>query len=341
MMSIFSEIYGVYFRIAARLLQKAEVDEQTVYDEIRREGFRDSVLFLPQKLIPQKDGSDWHLFSRQADGTLRSVLHHKPEPRVTLLQKRWLRAKLNDPRLALFLSDEALRVLSEQLADIKPLYLPEHFRYTDRYTDGDPFESPEYRAHFRVILHALKHHRLVKIAFQSGKGERMNVTVLPQALEYSQKNDKFRLHCRNVRGGIQRGSGLINLGRMTAVSETAETVQPERSVSELLQARRCAEPVTVRVTPERNGVERFMMQFAAYEKRSERDPKTGCCTVQLWYDSQDETEVLIQLLSFGPVLEILSPPAFRSQAAARVRQQYLLNEAAEQENGTQQKRSEP
>ena len=107
-MSIFSEIYGVYFRIAARLLQKAEVDEQTVYDEIRREGFRDSVLFLPQKLIPQKDGSDWHLFSRQADGTLRSVLHHKPEPRVTLLQKRWLRAKLNDPRLALFLSDEAL-----------------------------------------------------------------------------------------------------------------------------------------------------------------------------------------------------------------------------------------
>ena len=51
--------------------------------------------------------------------------------------------------------------------------------------------------------------------------------------------------------------------------------------------------------------------------------------------------MLIQLLSFGPVLEILSPPAFRSQAAARVRQQYLLNEAAEQENGTQQKRSEP
>ena len=46
--------------------------------------------------------------------------------------------------------------------------------------------------------------------------------------------------------------------------------------------------------------------------------------MQLWYDKQDETELLIQLLSFGPVLEILGPPAFRAQAAERVARQYAL-----------------
>ena len=49
--------------------------------------------------------------------------------------------------------------------------------------------------------------------------------------------------------------------------------------------------------------------------------------MQIRYDKQDETELLIQLLSFGPVLEILGPPDFRAQAAARVRMQYELLQA--------------
>ena len=82
--------------------------------------------------------------------------------------------------------------------------------------------------------------------------------------------------------------------------------------------------MTVRVTTERNAVERFLMEFASYEKHTERDVETGTLTVQLYYDKQDETELLIQLLSFGPVLEILGPPDFRAQAADRVLRQYEM-----------------
>ena len=80
----------------------------------------------------------------------------------------------------------------------------------------------------------------------------------------------------------------------------------------------------IRVTTERNAVERFFMEFASYEKRAERDLETGNCTVKLWYDKQDETELLIRLLSFGPVIEILGPADFRRQAAERVKRQWEM-----------------
>ena len=67
-----------------------------------------------------------------------------------------------------------------------------------------------------------------------------------------------------------------------------------------------------------------MMEFAAYEKHTVRDLETGEYTVELWYDESDETELLIQLLSFGPVIEILGPSRLRGLAKERVSRQYKL-----------------
>ncbi len=66
------------------------------------------------------------------------------------------------------------------------------------------------------------------------------------------------------------------------------------------------------------------MEFAAYEKRTEREEGSDTVTVRLWYDKKDETDLLIRLLSYGPVLEIADPPDIRAKAADRVRRQYRM-----------------
>ena len=323
-MMLFHEMYGAYFRIAARVLHEAPLHEQRLRCIIAEEGFRDSVLFVPQKLIPQADGSDWGLLRRAPDGTFSTVTKHPPVMPLTLLQKRWLKARLADPKMRLFFDDETFSALSDSLADIRPLWTPDMFRYTDSFSDGDDFSAPEYREHFRMILHAIRSGEILRIRFRTGSGKRMEMRYLPLALEYSRKNDKFRLFCSAVRGGKPADSGIINLGRITAVRKTGCLCAEKITLENWFRARRCSTPVTVRVTTERNAVERFLMEFSAYEKHTERDAATGTCTVQLWYDTQDETELLIRLLSFGPVLEILGPPAFRAQAAERVLRQYAL-----------------
>ena len=67
-----------------------------------------------------------------------------------------------------------------------------------------------------------------------------------------------------------------------------------------------------------------MTEFASYEKHAVCDPETGEYTAELIYDTIDETELLIRLLSFGPVIEIIGPKELREEAAKRVKRQYDL-----------------
>ena len=329
-MTIFHEIYGVYYRIVRHLLGKKRLTDAEVSAEIRREGFRESALFLGKKLLPgkrcpQETFTDWDLLRRNEDGTLSPVTRHEPPVPLTLLQKRWLRTKLDDPRMGLFLSQEECTALREQLSGIEPLYTPEMLRYTDQFMDGDPFGDAKYQKHFREILTAVREQSILDVSYRSGHGNALRLKVVPFRIEYSEKNDKFRVYCLVPHSRSRRKTMLLNPGRILSLYRTSERfageIRPEKYFAEL----RCQEPVTVRVIPERNATERFLMEFASYEKRVERDTETGCITVQLWYDKQDETELLIQLLGFGPVLEILSPPDLRARAAERIRRQCSLN----------------
>lgn len=321
-MPIFSEIYGAYFRIAAKLMDSASVTEKQIMTHTANEGFRDSILFLPQKLIPQNDNSDWGLFKRNSNGTLSPIIKHTPISIMTDLRKRWLKAKLFDPKIRLFLDDDALAALDERLSSIEPLYKRHHLRYTDRFSDGDDFLSEDYRKNFRCILRAIKEHEILDISFVSGHDRHIRHCYLPLKLEYSAKNDKFRVYCYKISRGCIHDSGIINIGRIYSIHNTGIFFDEKTDMENYFRSRRAKVPVTVKITPERNGVERFLMEFSSYEKHTERDLSTGTVTAEIKYDFQDETELLIRLLSFGSVIEIIGPPHFRKLAADRVKKQY-------------------
>ena len=53
-----------------------------------------------------------------------------------------------------------------------------------------------------------------------------------------------------------------------------------------------------------------------------KDSNTYRCTI--YYDKRWETELLIQVLSFGPVIKVLGPESFLEQVRERVEKQALL-----------------
>lgn len=322
-MTIFSEIYGAYYRVTARLLGMKGASDSDVYDVIREDGFRDSALFLPQKLLPQKDGSDWGLLRRGEDGLLYPTVGEPPRV-LTKLQKKWLKAKLEDPRSRLFFSSESANRLSKLLCDVEPLYRQEQFRVFDKFADGDDFESEQYRHSFQTILRAIKQQRILKISFTSGHDRRMTRVCVPFRLEYSEKNDKMRVYCHNLKNGIAKSGGLINIGRITEVTPFEVFRGELPSEDEFFRKIRARRPIRVAVFPERNATERFLNEFAEYEKRVDRDLESGKCVIDIFYDKQDETELLIRILAFGAAVEILAPEDVRAQAAERVRRQTEL-----------------
>ena len=71
---------------------------------------------------------------------------------------------------------------------------------------------------------------------------------------------------------------------------------------------------------ERNALERSMLHFAHFEKRVEKlDNRTYL--VHIKYDKDDETELVIRVLGFGPMVRVVEPDDFKSLIIERLKKQ--------------------
>jgi len=71
---------------------------------------------------------------------------------------------------------------------------------------------------------------------------------------------------------------------------------------------------------ERKALERVMLHFSHFEKETEKlDNMHYRITVK--YDKDDETEILIRILSFGPMIKVVSPNGFIEQLKNRINKQ--------------------
>ena len=299
---LFSEIYGSYFQVVAAILAEATegcLTDRRMTELIHEKAFAESNLSIPSAL----KGNDWPLL----DTSLHAVTHNLPTTPLTMLEKRWLKALLQDPRIALFDPD------TSGLEDIAPLYKPDTFVFFDRYTDGDPYADITYIENFKTVLRAIREKKALRVRFRGHTGIRHSFVCFPYRLEYSAKDDKFRLLSRG-----KRNTHTINMARIRSCGilephEVAETCQPQEQTCEL----------ALLLHDERNGLERVLLHFSHFEKETQRlDDRLY--QIRLWYDKDDETELLIRVLSFGPVLEVVSPNAFIELIKHRLSKQTTL-----------------
>ena len=213
---------------------------------------------------------------------------------LTILQKRWINAIALDPRIRLFTDRPIV------FSDVEPLFLPEDIYVFDKYSDGDPYENPEYIRNFRLILDAIKHKYQIQISITNRHGKQITTRTIPEYLEYSEKDDKFRL----IGTGSKLGN-TINLGRISSCEKYEN--QQGGKVGKSNQPR--PRKVIFELIDERNALERVLMHFAHLEKQVEKIDERKY-QVTLYYDKEDETEILIRVLSFGPMLHVVKPVAF-------------------------------
>ena len=299
---IFSELYSSYYNAVAEIIvlaQKGELTEKAMYEVINRKAFSESVMTIPQSL---KNG-DWKLLTKDMKTPVKNI----PTMPLTLLQKRWLKSLVSDPRIKLFGLDFS------GLEDVKPLFDENTFIYFDRYCDGDPYASLEYIEVFRTILTALKEKRKLMISFISGKGTRLSWECVPLRLMYSSKDDKFRLIvASNTRNHT---INLVRIRTVTLLDEfSCEDVKPRENKKKEL----CFE-----LFDKRNALERIMLHFSHLEKETKK-LSNELYKVTLKYYQEDETEILIRILSFGPMIKVISPQSFIDQIKHRLNKQNRL-----------------
>ena len=322
---LFDKIYGRYYYVVRRMLEagaRAPLTRRDMDDVCGAYSYRESALTI----VPKLTGGGWALFEQREDKTYAPVLHHpdRLKPPLTGLQKSWLKSLLADPRARLFFTDSQLAEVEEALGDTEALYDPEDFHYFDRYLDGDDYTSELYRKNFQAVLEALEQNRTLKILYQGPKNGRSSFEAVPCQLQYSSKDDKFRLVCLRRSHGRFSRSILLNMARIQVCVPGSGAVPPEAAALRFSNSCKAAEPVRLKISGERNSLERCMLHFANYEKHTEYDEEEKAWICSIYYDMADETELLIEVLSFGPVVWVLGPESFLRQIRARVKRQHQL-----------------
>ena len=301
---IFNEIYSAYYNTVAHIIGailRGETEEKRLRHIVEEYAFGESTL----SIMPSLKSGKWQLVHPDMTTPIREI----PRLPLTELQKSWLKAVSLDPRVALFGAS------FDWLGDTEPLFTPEDHRIYDQYGDGDPFTDEGYVQRFRFILNAVEGRKVISVETRNRHGERVRVAGIPERLEYSEKDDKFRVIMAGKRKAI-----VLNLGRIVSVRDYLGDGYTDK---ELLPDKQ--HELIITVNDYRNALERVMLHFAHFEKQAERIDKTNY-RLRIKYDAADETEMVIRVLSFGPMVRVESPDSFVNLIRDRlIRQKDLFN----------------
>ena len=296
---IFSELYSAYYNTVAAIISgilDGEHSEKELQKIVMDRAFGESVLTI----VPALKSEKWQL----VHSDMTTKLENKPTMPLTTLQKRWLKAISLDPRVKLFGVD------FPDLEDVEPLFTSADYYIYDQYNDGDPFEDEQYIRNFRIVLEAIRKGAQIKFEMINRKGNMMFVRCRPVRLEYSEKDDKFRV----VTAGW-RAVSTVNLSKIRSCGYDTgwrRVSGRERTV--------VYDTITVKIRDERNAMERFMLHFAHFEKQAEKLDKKHY-RVKIKYTHDDEPEMVIRVLSFGPMIEVLEPEPFRKLVIEKLERQ--------------------
>ncbi|MBE6638800.1 MAG: WYL domain-containing protein [Ruminococcaceae bacterium] len=295
---IFHEIHSAYYRAVANILAlavKGELTDEKMKSIVQETAFGESVFTV----IPNLKNEKWQLLHSD----LTTPLQNAPTLPLSDIEMRWLKSLYLDPRVRLFAN------LPENLRNVPPLFTPEDYVIYDQYAGGDPYFDEKYIGNFRSVLNAIREKRALEIEIINRSGRPVTYRVMPRQLEYSEKDDKFRILCGTPRRGL-----TINLGNVISCRRYDGRIKNEPTTPPL----KCS--ITLKVIDERNALERCMLHFSHFEKQAERisEKEYRLC---VYYDRNDETEMVIRVLSFGPRVEVVAPQYFRNLIIERLKKQ--------------------
>ena len=308
---LFSEIYSAYYNTVASIIscsQQGKLDSDLLFKIVKESAFPESFMTIGSALETGK----WPLIKKDYSTNIQNI----PTMPLSVLQKRWLKALCNDKRIRLFVSDEVLECLKNQLQDVEALFNENDYYLYDKYSDGDPYDDFEYIKNFRTVLEAIHQKKTICVEYTGRFGQQKRFICAPYKIEYSEKDDKFRIISK-----VRNRHSILNIARINSCEVTENSKVDDISEEDLPDNRRTS--VTLEIYDERKAMERVMLAFAHFEK-SAVQISDAVYQLTLNYDSFDETELVVRVLSFGPMVKVIEPQSFVKLIQERIESQINL-----------------
>lgn len=253
---------------------------------------------------------DSAFFIKQKDYTIIPKNRIRISLSPTGAELQWLLRALESPFAALFLDEDEREMLLTKLRDAQ---MPDLMRHIETYGFAEP-EIPD-PAVFRIILSAIREHRFLTITnhAQNGRIYRDQI-IIPMKLEYAAVSGRWFLSFCPADGSRPIKAYIAALSDVSAGDIVPEEQRPD--LQRMMQAKK-AEPLILRVYPEKNTPERALAFFSQYDATVVREADGGL-RMQIQYYVFDEETLMRQIRGFGPYVQILAP-----EVAAEQMREYL------------------
>lgn len=256
---------------------------------------------------------------------------------LSTIEKMWLKSICSDPRIRLFVEDDTEL---PEFDDVEPLFNWCDFVLFDQYMDGDSFQDELYIEMFRKVLKGVRNKSRLEIKFKKpnnnicfnpdGSYEAMpdrgigTLYIDTDYIEYSERDDKFRLIGNNPRFG----RNMVNISSIVECREVEKISVPNAEFQDRYSRDAFQREVLFELVDENNALERFLLNFSHYEKVAEYIKDQEKYRITINYDETDETDLVIRTLSFGPHVKAVGPRRFVEQIRDRLWQQMEICDGA-------------
>lgn len=252
----------------------------------------------------------WPLIEKEESGKYISTLENRYNRSITVIEKKWLNSIIADKRMKLF--TDSIKPIDES----GTLFNFEDIVFFDQNNDGDPYDDKNYITCFRKVLSAIKEKRYIKVTYQSTGGKISIFSCVPIKLEYSIKNDKFRIFEGFIddvsKTGYLRMSGIedVEIGDYCSNFDQYNMQINQKSV-------------VLEVTDERATKERLLLHFSPLKREAEQI-SDNLWRIKIYYDEDMEEEIVIDILSFGRFVKVVEPQSFIELVKKRLIKQIII-----------------
>ncbi len=308
---IFDEIYGCYYDTVSAILKESRTRKVSLslirkiaQEHMSIEGAREFEACLI-------NSGDWCLMTPDMKFPVKDASYQP----MTKLERRWLKTLLLDPRIELFDVDK------RGLEDVDPLWRPEDICVYDASGESDPWQDSAYIERFQFLKQAIAEERSINVKWMESDGSCLSVIGYPLQLKYSIDAQRFELIVSVNDYRINIALKNITLCTYEVFDESCEL---DEAVLRKCIKKDCYKMVEFEVTDKRKAYERVSREFSIFYKLEAYQIGKDRFSMRIRYNEQQEDDLIMRLLAFGPKIQVLSPSELIERIKRVIQQQSQL-----------------
>lgn len=254
------------------------------------------------------------LFELDGDNFLTSRINSHIPICLSETERIYLKAILHSKYSKFFLSDNEILQLETSLNDVP--YVPiDEYVISSNSCSEDFFEKQADK--LRLLLSAIKGNREISYSNKTRNTDYTDRCGYPVKIEYSVLYDVLQL---SLWSSDEHRPVKLNIHSMYDIKLTENIWKEKKSPAEMLETKRCKEPIIAEISDDINAFERANILFSMYDTKISENG--GKYQLEIGYYEYEKDEVIKNLISFGPYVKVVSPSEIVNSLIYRIKWLY-------------------